>query len=107
MTFKVLLRTHSSRSLEFWPHTVVSYPSYPLGYEPHVSGQVFEVTLMKQLLREVLLPLDLAFRGFRHIRNCIGNEELHRVDDMLWEGEETLSDGHGAPEVYSCSSLWW
>lgn len=43
---------------------------------------------MKQLLREVLLPLDLAFRDLRHIRNCIRNEELHRVDDMLWEKRE-------------------
>lgn len=43
---------------------------------------------MKQLLCEVFLPLDLAFRDLRHIRNCVRNEELHRVDDVLWKRRE-------------------
>lgn len=105
MTFKVLLGTESSGSFEFWPHAVVDDSSHPLGDEPHVFGEVFEVALVKQLLREVFLPLDLAFRGFRHIRNCIRNEELHGVDDVLQEREKTPSEGRGVPEVYSRWSL--
>lgn len=57
---------------------------------------------MKQLLREVFLPLDLAFRDFGHIRNCVGNEELHRVDDVLQGREKTVSEGGRVPELYSC-----
>lgn len=48
---------------------------------------------MKQLLREVFLPLDLALRDFRHIWNCIRNEKLHGVDDMLWERGKTVLEG--------------
>lgn len=59
---KVLLGTHSSQSFEFWTNAIVNHLSHPLSDEPHVSGQVLEVTLVKQLLREVFLPLDLAFR---------------------------------------------
>lgn len=90
---KVLLRTSNSLSLEFGSHAVVNHFSHPLGYKSHVFGQVFEVALMKQLLREVFLPLDLALRDFRHIWNCIRNEKLHRVDDMLWERGKTVLEG--------------
>lgn len=62
--FKVLLMPSSCCSFEFWPHAVVNHSSHPLGDEPHVFGQVFEVTFVKQLLREVFLPLDLAFCDF-------------------------------------------
>lgn len=48
---------------------------------------------MKQLLCEVFLPLDLALRDFRHIWNCIRNEKLHGVDDMLWERGKTVLEG--------------
>lgn len=48
---------------------------------------------MKQLLREVFLPLDLALRAFRHIGNCIRNEKLHGVDDMLWGRGKTALEG--------------
>lgn len=54
---------------------------------------------MKQLLREVFLPLDLALRDFRHIGNCIRNEKLHGVDDMLWgRGKTALGKSCRAPQ---------
>lgn len=52
------------------------------------------MTLVKQLLREVLLSLDLAFGGFGHIWNCIRNEKLHGVDDMLWDRGKTMLERH-------------
>lgn len=50
---------------------------------PHGPGHVLQVALVQQLLGQVLLPLDLALGGFGHVWDCVGNEELDRVDDVL------------------------
>lgn len=46
-------------------------------------GDQFEVGLVQDDLRQVLLPLHLLSDGVRHVGDDVGQDELGQVNDVL------------------------